>query len=282
MDQRLQSKDIARCLVALFSVAWISNSGAASPLEKAHVTRAVNDVRLVSSDAVPRRASVNDNVDARTTLRTGRDSRAELTFADQTVARLAANTAFNFKDGTGNLNLSEGALLFQVPKGAKGVKVHAGEVAADITGSTVMFEHHPGMYKFLVLEGTGRLFRPDHVGDSVLVQAGQMVIGNPNSAVSDPVDVDIGRFLKTSRFIRDFPPLPSATLMVAESQKQQQQKAKKVLIDTNLVIFGGGTQVSLVEPTTPAASISSSSPTSDSVRRLRPTGAPVIDTAKTK
>lgn len=266
MDQRLQSKDVAQCLVALFSVAWISNIGAASPPGEAHVTRAVNDVLLVSSDAVPRRASVNDHVDARTTLRTGRDSRAELTFADQTVVRLVANTAFDFKDGTGNLNLSEGALLFQVPKEAKGVKVHAGEVAAAITGSTVMFEHHPGMYKFLVLEGTGRLYRPGHLGDSILVYAGEMVIGNPNSPVSDPVDVDIGRFLKTSRFIIDFPPLSSATLMVAESQKQQQQKSKKVLIDTNLVIFGGGTQVSLVEP----------------VPRLRPSGSPAIDTAKTK
>jgi hypothetical protein len=86
MDQRLQSKDVARCLVTLCSVAWISNSGAASPPGEAHVTRAVNDVRLVGSDAVPRRASVNDNANACSTLRTGRDSRAELTFADQTVS----------------------------------------------------------------------------------------------------------------------------------------------------------------------------------------------------
>ena len=45
----------------------------------------------------------------------------------------------------------------------------------------------------------------------------------------------------------DFPPLPSEKLIRAENQKQQREKSKKTLIDTNLVIFGGGTQVSLVE-----------------------------------
>ena len=73
-----------------------------------------------------------------------------------------------------------------------------------------------------------------------------MVFGNPEVALSDPVDVDIERFMKTSRFITDFPPLRSEKSIVAESQKQQREKSNKVLIDTNLVIFGGGTQVSVI------------------------------------
>jgi hypothetical protein len=97
-----------------------------------------------------------------------------------------------------------------------------------------------------VLEGTGRLYRPGHLGDSVLVSAGQLVIGNPSAAVSDPVDFDIARFVKTSRFITDFSPLRSEKLILAESDKQQREKSKKSLIETNLVIFGGGTRVSLV------------------------------------
>jgi hypothetical protein len=293
VDNFSKSKNVAICLAALFS-AVLSNSGAATPLKEARLTQILNDVRLLGSDAVPRPASVNDNVGARTALQTGGGSRAELTFPDQTVARLAANTALGFKDGTQNLNLSEGALLFQVPKTAKGVKVHAAGVAAAITGSTIMFEHHPGMYKFLVLEGNGRLYRPGHLGDSVLVHAGQMVIGNPNSAVSDPVDVDIARFLKTSHFFIDFAPLRSEASIVSESQKQQRQKSKKVLIDTNLVIFGGGTQVSLVQPAQTGAvdqgAIAPATPTStskpnprpDSIQPLRPTGSPPIDTAKTQ
>jgi len=98
-----------------------------------------------------------------------------------------------------------------------------------------------------VLEGTGRLYRPGHIGDSILVTPGQMVIGNPAEAISEPVDVDIDRFLKTSGFIKDFPPLPGEKLIVAESQKQQHQKSNKTLVGTNMVIFGGGTQVSVTD-----------------------------------
>jgi hypothetical protein len=73
-----------------------------------------------------------------------------------------------------------------------------------------------------------------------------MVLGNPNAAVSDPVNFDIARFLKTSRFITDFRALRSEKLILAESRKQQQEKSRKSLVETNLVIFGGGTQVSLI------------------------------------
>jgi hypothetical protein len=86
------------------------------------------------------------------------------------------------------------------------------------------------------------------VGDSVLVGPGQMVIGNPNAPVSDPVDVDIARFVATSHFIVDLPALRSHGSIAAEIQKQQQEKSEKTLVDTNLVIYGGGTLVSLVDP----------------------------------
>ena len=98
-----------------------------------------------------------------------------------------------------------------------------------------------------MLEGTARSYRPGHLGDSVLVRAGQMVFGNSEAALSDPVDVDIDRFMKTSHFITDFPPLRSQKSIVAESEKQQREKTTKALIDTNLVIFGGGTQVSVTD-----------------------------------
>jgi hypothetical protein len=172
----------------------------------------------------------------------------ELTFDNKTVARLGANAVFDFRDGTRNLNLEEGVLLLQIPKSAKGVRVCAAQIAAAVTGTTVVLESYSAYYKFLVLSGTARLYRPEHLGDSILVKAGQMAFGQPKTALSDPVDFDIGRFLKTSRFITDFPPLGSETLMAGESQKQQREKSKKNLIDTNLVILGGGTMVSLVDP----------------------------------
>ena len=73
-----------------------------------------------------------------------------------------------------------------------------------------------------------------------------MVMGNPNAAVSDPVNFDITLLVNKSRFISDFPPLRSEKMILAESRKQEQEKSKKTLIETNVVIFGGGTRVSLV------------------------------------
>jgi len=224
---------------------WFPGRLNAASTNEARVTRVKNQVQLADSRNA-RRASVNDIVHEEAIVRTGNGSRAELSFSDETVVRLAAHSAFGFSRGTRGLNLKEGALLVQAPKDANGTTIHAGSVAAAVAGTTVMIEYHAGFYKFLVLEGTARSYRPGHLGDSVLVRAGQMVFGNPEAALSDPVDVDIDRFMKTSRFVTDFPPLRSQKSIVAESQKQQREKSNKTLIDTNLVIFGGGTQVSVV------------------------------------
>jgi hypothetical protein len=225
----------------------------AAEKKEARVTQVTQNVQLVRTNAAGRSAAVNDSISEGTKVRTGADSRVELTFSDKTITRLGANTVFDFRDGTRNLNLEEGALLLQVRKNANGARISAGAIAAAVTGTTVVLEYHAAYYKFLILDGTARLYRPGHLGDSILVKAGQMVFGQPKAALSDPVDFDIGRFIKTSRFITDFSPLGSESLMASESQKQQREKTKKNLIDTNLVIFGGGTVVSLVDPAQVAA-----------------------------
>jgi hypothetical protein len=236
--------------------------------QEARITGIVHDVRLRTVDGATHAASANESVREGMTVRTGTASRVEITFADQTIARLGANSVFDFKD-TRNLELKDGTMLLQAPRNAKGAKIHAAGFVAALTGTTTVLESYPTHYKVLVLEGTGRLYRPNHLGDSILVEAGQMVFGQPNSALSDPVDFDIGRFLKTCRFIVDFKPLRSGASMASETQKQQKEKSKKNLIDTNLVILGGGTVVSLVDPAqidaigraTPAAAAKTSSTT---------------------
>jgi hypothetical protein len=225
----------------------------AAEKKEARVTQVTQNVQLVRTNVAGRSAAVNDSISEGTKVRTGANSRVELTFSDKTITRLGANTVFDFRDGTRNLNLEEGALLLQVRKNANGARISAGAIAAAVTGTTVVLEYHAAYYKFLILYGTARLYRPGHLGDSILVKAGQMVFGQPKAALSDPVDFDIGRFIKTSRFITDFSPLGSESLMASESQKQQREKTKKNLIDTNLVIFGGGTVVSLVDPAQVAA-----------------------------
>jgi hypothetical protein len=241
-----QLRLIAFITITASLATWFPCPLNAAPTNEARVTLVKNHVELADSKNAVRRASVNEIVQEETVVRTGNESRAEMGFTDETVVRLAANTAFDFNRGTRGLNLKDGAVLVQTPKEANGATIHAGSVAAAVAGTTVMIEYHPGFYKFLVLEGTARSYRPGHLGDSVLVRPGQMVFGNPEAALSDPVDVDIDRYMKTSRFVTDFPPLRSEKSIVTESQKQQREKSNKTLIGTNLVIFGGGTQVSVV------------------------------------
>jgi hypothetical protein len=253
VDKRLARRTF-RDLAAFFIVAILLPIGArGSTNNDAHLTIVIREVNLLATNMAPRRASWSENVPEGTVVRTGLDSRAELAFTDQTVARLGASTVFSFKDGTRNLDLGEGAILFQVPARVKGATAHAGAVAAAISGTTGVLEYHPKFFKFLVLEGTGRLYRPRHLGDSVLVHAGQMVFGRPDGALSDPVDFDIGHFLKTCGLISDFPRLRSEGLLAEASQKQQREKSRKILIDTNLVILGGGTVVLDTDPGKPGS-----------------------------
>ena len=242
--------------IVLVCATIAARSTIAAERNEATVTQIINDVQLRPTGAAAKAAVLNDNVPDGTAVQTGMDSRTELTFSDQTLARLSANTVFIFNKGTRNLDLAEGAMLLQVPKGVGGAKITTAAVTAAITGTTVIVEYHPHAYiKFMSLEGTARLYLKRRWGESVLIRPGQMLITNPDAkgGLPDPVDVDLERLLKTSLLIIDFPPLGSHNLIAKESEKQQRAKSKRTLIDTNLVIFGKGTLVSLTNPVQPNA-----------------------------
>ena len=235
-------------LVLLSLIAATRSTIAAQPNE-ATITQIVNEVQLQAAQTAPRFGSINDKVRDGSSVQTGMNSRTELVFSDQALARLSANTMFSFNQGTRNLDLASGAVLLRVPKGA-GAKISTAAVTAAIGGTTVIVEYHPHAYlKFISLEGTARLYLKHRWGESVLVRPGQILITNPDAkSLPDPVDVDLDRLLKTARLINDFTPLGSQKLMAKESEKQLRAKSKRSLIDTNLVIFGKGTVVSLTSP----------------------------------
>jgi hypothetical protein len=235
--------------IALISAMIAARSTTAAEPQQATVTQIVNDVKLLPTGGAAKPATINDRVADGTAVQTGMDSRTELTLADQALARLSPNTIFNFK-GTRDLDLADGAVLLRVPKKAGAAKISTAAVTAAVTGTTVIVEYHPhGYIKFISLEGTARLYLKHRWGESVLVRAGQMLITNPDAkSLPDPVDVDLDRLLKTARLIVDFSPLESRSSIAKESEKQQQAKSKRRLIDTNLVIFGKGTLVSLTNP----------------------------------
>jgi mannose-6-phosphate isomerase-like protein (cupin superfamily) len=224
-------------------------SANAADLKEARVTQIVRDVKLLPNAAPARPAAVNDPVRDGTAVRTGIESRTELMFPDTTLARLGANTIFSFTEGTRNLELTDGAMLLRVPKNAGGAKINTAAVTAAITGTTVMLEFHKNSYvKFIVLEGTGRIFLPGHLGESVLVNAGQMLIAKPNAKnLPNPVDVDIRQLRKTSRLIRGFGKMGSEKLIAQTEAVQDEKRAEGELYETNLAIYGGGTSFILTD-----------------------------------
>jgi hypothetical protein len=229
--------------VLLAAIYFAVPINAADP-NQPRITAIQREVNLVSSDHTTRPASVNESIVDGTAVATGADSRAEITLHNGAIVRLSSNALFDFKRKS--LEIQQGAMLVQVPRGAK-ARAESSGVVAELSGATAVLENQRDLFKFLVIEGSSRLHR-GHMGDSVLVAPGQMVFGSVKSALSDPVDFEIARFVKTCPLVQDFAPLPSDRSIVQASNDQLRLKSKKRLIDTNLVIFGGGSTVSIVDP----------------------------------
>ncbi|MDQ3198953.1 MAG: FecR family protein, partial [Verrucomicrobiota bacterium] len=161
-----------RSLAALLALLALSFAPAlhAAQLKEARVSQVIRDVKILPNQAAPRAARISDEVRDGTAVKTGVESRAELTFTDATLARLGANTIFSFNEGTRNLDLGGGAMLLRVPKNAGGAQINTAAVTAAITGTTMLLEYHPDAFcKFIMLEGTARIFRNNKVGESVLL-----------------------------------------------------------------------------------------------------------------
>ena len=215
---------------------------------EARVTRVINDVTLASGRSVVASQGIADGA----TVRTGKSSRAEIRTAIGSTSRLAANTACQFNGAARSVNLLSGAMLFEAPAAALGAKLRVGAITIDLGDATTIVERQGSAYmKLLVLAGTARAYLPA-VGESVLVEAGQMLIANPSAkTLPEPVHFDIAQLYQTSLLTNnDFTPLASRTAILAAIQAQRNDPA---FSRTNLVIFGRGTRVNFVEPSAPAA-----------------------------
>jgi FecR protein len=220
----------------------------AAQLEEARVTQVVKDVKLGSPQAAPRRVAVGESFGDGDAINTGVTGRGELTFANRTIARLGAKTFVSISNETHTVDLGEGAVLFQIPKGAGRLKIKTAAIAVASRGATGIIERHGQVYvKVLVLEGTVRCYLTNRLGESLLLRPGQILITKPDvTALPDPADFDIAREMKTCLLVREFQPLPSQRRIESEEQKQLNLIAKGTYIPSNLVIFGRGTQVTLV------------------------------------
>jgi hypothetical protein len=188
-----------------------------TPEPEGRVTSIFHDVQLLPAQADPRAAAINDKVDEGNALRTGNDSRSELTFADLTITRLGENTIFSVNKAGRSVRLDSGSILLYARKNSGAAEITTKAVSVGITGTTVIFESKPASYdRLIVLEGDARFSLNDYPDQATDVHAGQLLNVNAGAKkLPKPGRVDLRRIVKTHPLIKNFPPLPSLDLILA-------------------------------------------------------------------
>src|SRR5438094_2096218 len=227
LAKTFNSKPITVCgvLLILFTQTRWAN---ADTLKEARVSQVIQDVRLLEAHAAPHAAAVNDKVIKGSAVRTGTESRAELTFNDLTITRLGANTIFSFTAGARQAELTQGAILLQVRSGAPAVRANTTAVTVAVLGGTAMLSTGPPT-KFMVLEGTGTIYPLGHPEKAVTVHGGEMVVAE-HGHIKKPEKFDVKLVLATSPLITDFAPLTNLPLIL---QVVDQQQAEQSLMVSN-------------------------------------------------
>jgi hypothetical protein len=213
----------AAILCALLVTIGIAQFTIAAQKKEARVTQVIKDVRLLASGISPRPASVNDAVGSGTAVRTGVDSRTELTFPDQSLARLGANSVFNFSEGGKELDLNSGAILLAVPKSSGEVQIRTAAATAAVTGFTAIYEfHRKGVSKFMLLDGNVS-FQIKGLPTPCVFEGGHMIVIPPHPIrCPDILTFDVEKVLKSAKLIT-IKPLPKwaldPILVVIQDQK---------------------------------------------------------------
>ncbi len=213
----------------------------------ARVTYLANEVQAYGLNGAPSRVAIGNVLSSGVTIKNGANARSELTFVNRAVVRLGAKTSLHLKDGGGEMELRDGAILFQIPRGSNG-EITAAPVSLTSKGATGLLERNRNLYiKLLLLEGDARVMLPGHLGESVVIEPGQIMIVNPKAtALPGAAYFNIARAVKTCRLLTDFPPLRGENLIAEEAAKQARLTKNGDYVSSNLVIFGRGTQVTMI------------------------------------
>lgn len=224
-----------KCILAVLvlgSGTWLL----AAPLTESTFTEVVKEVSKVAADTkAAQPAQVNDVVKAPDLVRTGPESRAELTAPDQTITRVGANTGFSFESAGRNINLERGSLLFHSPSGKGGGTIKSGGAAAAVLGTTIIVAAMPGGgFKVIVLEGNAKVTLAN--GKSVKLKAGQLVFVLPGRKdFSKVLTINLVRLVNGSLLVNGFSrELASLALISAAIQKQNKDLATGRMQDTGL------------------------------------------------
>jgi hypothetical protein len=207
----------------------------AAPLTESTFTEIVNDVDTLSAAGDATAAKVSDLLKAPQRVRTGAQSRAELTAPDNTITRVGANTVFSYADSGRTLNLEQGSLLFHAPKGIGGGIIKSGGATAAVLGTTLMVAATTGGgFKAILLEGKGKITLPN--GKFVTLTAGQEVFVLPGGAEFSPVlNINLDKLVAGSLLVNGFShELSSLTLIRQAIATQNSDIASGKTVDTGV------------------------------------------------
>jgi hypothetical protein len=211
--------------------------------KEARVTQIIREVKLLPSEAAERAAAVNDKVSEDTGVRTGGESRSELTFPDLTITRLGSNTIFSFSKAGHTAKVDSGSILLRVPKSSGGGTIKNNAVTVAITGTTVIFEGSRGTKsKLITLEGRARFSLTAKPREFREVLAGQMLdVPAGATTLPMPVNVNLNDVMRNHPLITDFKPLPSQPLILAAAQQQEPAPPPRTSgPNISIDLFGGG------------------------------------------
>src|SRR4051812_21009720 len=168
------SRTVVLVLVGASALGTFALSQTPSP--EGRVTSIYHDVQVLPEGAASRTAVIDDMIDEGNALRTGNNSRTEITFADLTITRLGENTIFTVNKAGRDVLLDSGTILLYARKNSGGARIITKAVTVGISGTTLIFKSQPHSFDQLtVLEGGARLALNNFPDQSTDVQAGELL-----------------------------------------------------------------------------------------------------------
>jgi len=259
MKNSFSNSNLAGAVILVGAAVGIATFLFAAEQKQARVTEAIHDVRLLTTQTAGRPATVNDTVREGTAVRTGTDSRAELTFVDQTLTRLGANTVFSFGAGARTYNLGSGAILMSAPKESGTVKITTSVATCAVSGFTMISEYHSNTWnKVLMLNGDGYVSLKKNPGDKRHMHSSEILVFRPDATVlPQPQQFDMCNLISDGLLVTGFSrKLPEWPALVNICERQRSQPPTKKLIDpTSQEIIDQSINARPMEPPMPRPTI---------------------------
>jgi len=195
------------CFGGIFLAVTCSAVSAAEPLKSATVVEVKNDVFIQKESKEEHSAVPKDVVSGKDIVRTGQKSRAELEFADRSIARLGSNTVFSFDPESRTMEVTRGTALIHVPPGLSGAQIATPAATAAIQGDVVALRvNGQGATQILALSRDARgpvTVTFNRTGETRILEVGQMLTLNPRDLrMPAPSSVNVSLFLKTSMLVK--------------------------------------------------------------------------------